>query len=75
MTGLLIENVVPGSVAEEVEIEAGDRLVAINGHLLRDIIDYNFFSADEELTLEVEKTDGEIWEIEVKNGMSRNRWA
>lgn len=70
MEGLLIENVMPESLAEELEIEAGDRLVAINGHKLRDIIDYNYFSADEELTLEVVKRDGEVWEIETE----RNEW-
>lgn len=70
MEGLLIENVVPESIADELEIEAGDRLVAINGHNLRDIIDYNYFSADEELTLEVMKGDGEVWEIEVERDES-----
>ncbi|WP_243371463.1 DUF512 domain-containing protein [Geotalea sp. SG265] len=70
MEGLLIEDVVPESLAEELEIEAGDRLVAINGHTLRDIIDYNYFSADEELTLEVVKRDGEVWEIEVERDES-----
>ncbi len=70
MDGLLIEKVMPGSVAEELEIEAGDRLTAINGHLLRDVIDYNYFSADEELTLEVVKSDGEVWEIEVERDES-----
>lgn len=70
MDGLLIEKVMPGSVASELEMEAGDRLLAINGHQLRDIIDYNFFSADEELTLEVVKSDGEVWEIEVERDES-----
>ncbi len=66
MAGLLIENVAAGSIAEEMEIEAGDRLVAINGHPLRDIIDYNFFGADDELTLEIIKGDGEVWEVEIE---------
>ena len=70
MEGLLIEKVVPGSIAEELEIEAGDRLLAINGQRLRDIIDYNFYSADDELTLEVLKADGEVWEIEVERDES-----
>lgn len=70
MEGLLIESVVPGSLAEELDLEAGDRLVAINGHKLRDIIDYNYLSADEELTLEVVKRDGEEWEMEVERDES-----
>jgi putative radical SAM enzyme (TIGR03279 family) len=66
MAGLLIEKALPGSIAEELEIAAGDRLVAVNGHELRDLIDYQFFTADDELTLEVAKADGEVWEIQVE---------
>jgi len=66
MAGLLIEKVLAGSIAEEMEIEPGDLLTAVNGHELRDIIDYNFFSAEEELTLEIVKGDGEVWEVEIE---------
>ena len=66
MDGLIIESVLPGSVAEELELEPGDRVLAINGHPLRDVIDYNFFGAEDLLVLEVEKRDGELWELEVE---------
>lgn len=66
MAGLLIDDVLPGSVAEELEIEPGDRLLSINGQELRDVIDYNFYSADDELVLLVEKADGEEWELEIE---------
>jgi putative radical SAM enzyme (TIGR03279 family) len=68
MSGLIIEKVIPGSIAEEMEIAPGDRLTAINGHPLRDIIDYNYFSAEEELTLEIAKEDGELWDVEIERG-------
>jgi NifB/MoaA-like Fe-S oxidoreductase len=48
-----ITRVLPGSIAEEVGFEAGDRLVSINGQAPRDLIDYNFLCADELLRLEV----------------------
>jgi len=64
--GLLIECVEPGSIAMEMEIEPGDRLLCINGNPIRDIIDYGFFSADDELLLEIEKKEGEIWEVEIE---------
>jgi putative radical SAM enzyme (TIGR03279 family) len=64
--GILIECVEPGSIAMEMEIEPGDRLLSINGHRIRDIIDYGFFSADDELLLEVEKHGGEVWEVEIE---------
>lgn len=67
MKGLLIENVATGSIAEELEVQAGDRLLAVNGQLLRDLIDYSYYTAfDDELLLEIEKPDGELWELEVQ---------
>ncbi len=67
MKGLLVENVQPGSIAEELEVQAGDRLLAVNGQPLRDIIDYSYYTAsDDELLLEIEKPDGEIWELELQ---------
>ena len=67
MKGLLVENVQPGSIAEELEVEAGDRLLAVNGRALRDIIDYSYYTAsDDELLLEIEKPDGELWELELQ---------
>jgi putative radical SAM enzyme (TIGR03279 family) len=64
--GLLIVNVEPGSIAEEVGIEREDELLAVNGNPLRDVIDYKFYSTEEELQIEVIKQTGEIWEIEIE---------
>lgn len=67
MAALLINTVAPNSIAEELEVMAGDRLLAVNGHPLRDIIDYSYYSdSEEELLLEVQKADGELWELEVE---------
>lgn len=61
-----ISKVYPDSIAEEVDIEAGDTLISINGTPVKDIIDYKFLMADEYIELEIEKNDGEIWEIEIE---------
>jgi putative radical SAM enzyme (TIGR03279 family) len=67
MNGLLIEGVTPGSIAAEFELETGDRLLAVNGHRLRDLIDYSYFtSSEEDLLLEIARRDGETWELEVE---------
>lgn len=67
MSGLRIDYVAPGSIADELEVAAGDRLLAVNGQPLRDLIDYSYFTAsEEELLLEIEKSDGELWELEVQ---------
>ena len=61
-----IAKILPGSIAEEIELEVGDRLISINGNAVIDIIDYKFLITDELLDIEIEKEDGEIWEIEVE---------
>ncbi|MFR1707799.1 MAG: DUF512 domain-containing protein [Clostridium sp.] len=61
-----ISKIIPGSIAEEVDIEVGDRLLRINENNVKDIIDYKFLITDEVLLLEVEKQSGEIWEIEIE---------
>lgn len=54
-----------GSIAEEAGIAPGDRLVAINGRPVRDILEYRFLCAEEELSLVVEKPDGDTLVVEV----------
>ncbi len=67
MTGLIVESVLPGSLAEELDIRPGDRLLSVNGTPLCDIIDYSYHtSAADELLLELAKPDGEIWELDIE---------
>lgn len=61
-----IKEVLPGSIAEELEIEAGDILVSINEQPIKDVFDYRYLSEDEELILLVRKPDGEEWELEIE---------
>ncbi|MDD2853643.1 MAG: DUF512 domain-containing protein [Desulfuromonadaceae bacterium] len=67
MAGLRIDAVAPGSIADQLDVSTGDRLLAVNGRPLRDLIDYSYYAASEEdLLLEIEKPDGELWELEVE---------
>lgn len=68
--GLPIEYVAPDSLAAELDIEAGDTLLMINGNPLRDIIDYNYLTCDEELTFLLRKKCGDLWEIEFEKDAS-----
>lgn len=61
----IIKSIMPGSIAEEMEIEPGDKLLSINGNEIEDIFDYRFYEKDEELLLLVEKQNGEQWELEI----------
>lgn len=62
----IIRSVEEGSIAWEMEIEPGDKLLAINGQEIEDVFDYHYYVNDEELVLLIEKPDGEEWEIEIE---------
>lgn len=61
-----IKNVVPNSIADELDIKKGDNLLKINGANISDILEYKFLTTDEFLELEIEKPDGEIWILELE---------
>ncbi len=61
-----ISRVVPDSIAAEIGFDAGDAIVSVNGQQPRDLIDYQFFCADEYLELEVLDTKGRKHVIEVE---------
>ena len=66
MDKVLISEVKKNSIAEEVEIEANDSLVSINGFTINDIIEYKYLITDEKLLLVLEKPNNDIWEIEIE---------
>jgi putative radical SAM enzyme (TIGR03279 family) len=61
-----IAEIEAGSIAEELSLEIGSRIVRINGERVRDGIDLTFLLADEALALETESPAGEtvLFEIE-----------
>ena len=54
----LITKIESGSLAEELELVAGDKILKINGKSPLDIIDLSFLLADEEIELLIEHSDG-----------------
>ena len=62
----VIKTVKPDSIAWEMEIEKGDTLISINGNEIEDVFDYHYYVNDEYLTLLIEKTNGEEWELEIE---------
>lgn len=63
--GHLIARIEPGSIAEEMEIEAGDRLLEINGQAVEDVFDYQYLTQDEYVEVLVAKPSGEEWLLEI----------
>ncbi len=62
----IIYKVTPGSIVEEMEIEAGDVLVSVNGKEIEDVFDFHYAVNDEYLELLIRKADGEEWELEIE---------
>ena len=54
---VLIDSVTPHTPAAKAGIHAGDRLLTINGNVIRDVLDYRFYMIDTTLTVEVERKD------------------
>jgi len=50
-----VREVVEGSPADRAGIQPGDLIRTINGHLIRDLVDYRFYVADEDLTIGLER--------------------
>ncbi|WWR14762.1 DUF512 domain-containing protein [Lachnospiraceae bacterium JLR.KK008] len=63
--GHLIRNVLPESIAQEMEIEPGDLLLSINGNEITDIFDYQYYMQDEAVEVLVRKPSGEEWLLEI----------
>ena len=62
----IVKTVEPGSIAAELGIEPGDKLISMNENVIEDVFDYHFYVNDEELTLLIQKPDGEEWELEIE---------
>ena len=61
-----IAEIEAGSIAEELSLEIGTRIIRINGERVRDGIDLTFLLSDTELELETVGPDGSavVYEIE-----------
>ena len=64
--GHLITKVMPHSIAEEMELEAGDMLLAVCDTEIEDIFDYQFLMEDTYVELLIRKRDGEEWVLEIE---------
>ena len=65
--GVEISEVAPNSLGAEIDLESGDRIIKVNGRVVRDYLDFRFHTAGEtELVLEVRKKSGEDWEVELE---------
>ena len=61
-----IAQVLCGSIAEEMGIEAGDILLSIDDSPVEDMLDYTFAIAEEKCVLNILKPDGEQWDVVIQ---------
>lgn len=62
----IVKFVEPESIAEEMGIESGDKLISINGKVIEDVFDYHYYVNDEEILVLIQKANGEEWELEIE---------
>ncbi|MHC1746114.1 MAG: DUF512 domain-containing protein [Negativicutes bacterium] len=62
----IITGTAPNSIAQEVGLTCGDKLLAVNDQPISDLIDLSFALAEENVTLLIEKADGEQELIEIE---------
>ncbi len=62
----IISKILPGSIAQELEIEPGDALVSVNDTVIQDVFDYHYQMNEEYVTVVIRKPDGEEWEYEIE---------
>src|SRR6185437_14508819 len=60
-----ITAVTPGSIADDLGLRPGDRLVQIDNQPVRDVVDYRFLSAAEDIRILVEQ-DGKQRKVRVR---------
>ena len=70
--GHKITAVTKGSIADEMEIVPGDRLIRINNKTITDIFDYQYLVEDEEIVVLIQKENGEEWELEIEKEESED---
>ncbi|MCX5966095.1 MAG: TIGR03279 family radical SAM protein [Cyanobacteria bacterium] len=62
----VVDTVAPGSIAEDLGFQPGDRLLSLNGVRPRDLIDFQVLQGEEELVLEVLDPDGSLHRVELE---------
>ena len=64
---LEILSVEAGSIADELGIQAGDSLVAVNGEPVNDLVDYLIEEPKESLHVALKRASGDLWALDVEH--------
>ncbi|MCK9418049.1 MAG: DUF512 domain-containing protein [Nitrospirae bacterium] len=69
---LEIEHILPGSIAEELGLQAGDVLDSLNGKDVHDVIDYRFWVAEERIVIAFHTKDGKAKKLLIEKDPDDN---
>jgi putative radical SAM enzyme (TIGR03279 family) len=64
---LEILSVEAGSIADELGIQAGDSLVAVNGEPVNDLVDYLIEEPKESLHIALSRASGDVWALDIEH--------
>ena len=65
--GITITDVAPDSIGAELDLESGDRVMRVNGRVVRDYLDFRYQTAGEtEMVIDVRKSSGDEWELNIE---------
>ncbi|MBQ8575066.1 MAG: DUF512 domain-containing protein [Clostridia bacterium] len=62
-----ISSIKPHSPASRHFVKAGSKLISVNGHEIRDVLDYQFYIDEDVLDLVIEKPNGKRRKVRLKN--------
>ncbi len=62
----VISEILNGSIAQELDFQAGEKIISINGEKPQDMIDYRYLVCSEDIEIEIEKLNGEIEVYEIE---------
>lgn len=68
----LINDIIPESIAEDLEISSGDEVISINDIKPRDLLDYRYLTSAEDVTLHISRTSGEEEIIEIEKDLDED---
>lgn len=56
-----------GSIAEELGVQPGDRLLAVNGEPIADLLDFLIEEPRDVLHVQIERANGGLWELDLEH--------
>lgn len=67
MEKAVVKYVEQNSIASDCDVQPGDIIVSVDGKQIKDILDFKYYTSNDYYVIQIQKTDGELEEIEIYN--------